>query len=308
MSNKEFTIDNVKESVLNEISINKRFLFNELELQMLVAHRLEKDFKADDGYIVHLEYRLPKGWNNKFDEAYTPWGETPYFDIVLEHVEEGKSQYIGIELKYKLKEVNLKAEETAFKRFGTLPSRQPETKANKNGIKLVSNQAAENEGRYDFWKDVKRLELLAQHFNESVIGGIAIFLTNQSSYYSKKDNTNYKYSAFNFTYKERGKPLNWNHKAKSATDADGNLVIPKWCKMSNSPCLSCKSPCGEDKKESMAPDKCKEFSHFKRPNFKFNRDYEIFWYGKEGCLTERPLGQTFYCCYVTIPKWQAKDE
>ena len=291
MPKKDFTIEEVKKSVLTAIENNKRFLFNELELQMLVARRLEQDFKADHGYIVHLEYRLPKGWNDDFDKAYAPWGETPYFDIVLEHVEEGKSQYIGIELKYKLKEVKLKEKDTEFKRFG---------KPGQKGIKLVSNQAAENEGRYDFWKDVKRLELLAEHFKDSVIGGIAIFLTNQGSYYSKTDDT-YKYSAFNFSSKKGEQRLNWNHKAKSATDADGNLVIPKWCQMSNSSCLSCKYPCGEDKKKSMDPKDCIEFSHFKRPNFTLKRDYKIFWHGENQSL-DGPLGQKFYCCYVTIPK------
>lgn len=293
-----FTIDKVRETVLDAIEKNERFLFNELELQMLVARRLEKDFKADDGYIVHLEYRLPKGLNDDFDEAYAPWGETPYFDIVLEHkVDKESSQYIGIELKYKLKAVKLKEEDNKFKRFGV---------AGKKGIKLVSNQAAENEGRYDFWKDVKRLELLAEHFKESVIGGIAIFLTNQSSYYSKKDNdnTSYKYSAFNFSCKEGKKPLNWNHKAKSELDEDRNLVIPQWCQMSEEySCLSCTSPCGEDKKKSMDPKNCKAFSHFKRPNFAFERDYELFWHGKDQFL-DGPLGQKFYCCYVTVPEWK----
>lgn len=291
MPNIDFTIEKVKKSVLTAIEENQRFLFNELELQMLVARRLEQDFKADDGYIVHLEYRLPKGWNDDFDKAYAPWGETPYFDIVLEHiVENNPSQYIGIELKYKLKEVKLKEEDTEFKRFG---------ESGQKGIKLVSNQAAENEGRYDFWKDVKRLELLAEHFKDSVIGGIAIFLTNQSSYYSKKDDTSYKYSAFNFSSKKGKKPLNWNHKAKSELDQE---VIPQWCQMpKNSSCQSCISPCGEDKKKSMDPKNCKEFSHFKRPNFTLKRNYEIFWHGENQSL-DGPLGQKFYCCYVTVPK------
>jgi septation ring formation regulator EzrA len=68
-ANIDFTIEEVKKSVLTAIEKNQRFLFNELELQMLVARRLEQDFKADDGYIVHLEYRLPKGWNDDFDKA-----------------------------------------------------------------------------------------------------------------------------------------------------------------------------------------------------------------------------------------------
>ena len=289
MSTMEFTIDKVRETVLDAIEKNERFLFNELELQMLVARRLEKDFKADDGYIVHLEYRLPKGWNDKFDEAYSPWGETPYFDIVLEHeVDDNTSRYIGIELKYKLKEVKLKEENINFKRLGV---------PGKKGIKLVSNQAAENEGRYDFWKDVKRLELLAEHFKESVIGGIDIFLTNQGNY--KYQQTGNKYSPFNLSKKQTGTLLYWDHQTQ-----------PTWCnKWQKDPCTYCKNPCGEAQKTELAKRKDKDsvwgskLCHYKRPNFSFERTYGVSWLnGTDGW--SGPLGQKFYCCYVTVPEWK----
>ena len=287
MPNIDFTIEEVKKSVLTAIEKNQRFLFNELELQMLVARRLEQDFKADDGYIVHLEYRLPKGWNDDFDKAYAPWGETPYFDIVLEYVKNNKSQYIGIELKYKLKEVKLKEKDTEFKRFG---------ESGQKGIKLVSNQAAENEGRYDFWKDVKRLELLAEHFKDSVIGGIAIFLTNQGNYTNQV--TDNKYSLFNLSEKQKDTLLYWDHQTP-----------PTWCnKWWKGACKTCKNPCGEAQKTEPAKRKDKdsvkwgsELCHYKRPNFSFKNTYKPLWLvGSDGWLG--PLGQRFYCCYVTIPK------
>ena len=290
MSTMEFTIDKVRETVLDAIEKNERFLFNELELQMLVARRLEQDFKADDGYIVHLEYRLPKGWNDDFDKAYAPWGETPYFDIVLEHEgDDNTSRYIGIELKYKLKEVKLKEENINFKRLGV---------PGKKGIKLVSNQAAENEGRYDFWKDVKRLELFAEHFKDSVIGGIAIFLTNQGNY--KYQQTGNKYSPFNLSKKQTGTLLYWDHQTP-----------PTWCdKWQKDACKDCKNPCGEAQKTEPAKRKYKdsvkwgtELCHYKRPNFSFKNTYKPLWLiGLDGWLG--PLGQRFYCCYVTVPEWK----
>lgn len=289
MPNIDFTIEDVKKSVLTAIEKNQRFLFNELELQMLVARRLEQDFKVDDGYIVHLEYRLPKGWNDDFDKTYAPWGETPYFDIVLEHkVDKESSQYIGIELKYKLKEVKLKEDDNKFKRFGV---------AGKKGIKLVSNQAAENEGRYDFWKDVKRLELLAEHFKDSVIGGIAIFLTNQGNYTNQQPGN--KYSPFNLSKKKTGTLLYWDHQTP-----------PTWCnKWRKDACERCENPCGEAQKTEPAKRKDKDsvwgskLCHYKRPNFSFERTYGVSWLnGTDGW--SGPLGQKFYCCYVTVPEWK----
>ena len=90
--------------------------------------------------------------------------------------------------------------EERFLRFGE--------KANDKNLILVTNQSAENEGRYDFWKDVKRIEILSKAF-DNVIGGIAILVTNQENY--KNSNENFKYSNFNLSDSKNGF-LYWNIK------------------------------------------------------------------------------------------------
>ena len=94
-----FTPESIRDYIISQLETNGNFLFNELDLQMFVARSLECIF--GNGYRVHLEYRLPKKWNKDFDDSYERWGETPYFDIVLERIGENPS-FIAIELKYKL--------------------------------------------------------------------------------------------------------------------------------------------------------------------------------------------------------------
>ena len=179
----EFTPESIRDYIISRLSKNCDFLFNELDLQMFVARALADKFK--DGYRIYLEYRLPKYWNANFDKDYSRWGETPYFDIVVE--DSKKQKFIAIELKYKLGEVPLDPN-SSFTRFGTSCPVDEE-------IKLVTDQSAQNEGRYDFWKDVKRLELLGEHF-ENVVGGVAVFVTNDKTYH--KIQGNFKYSQFAF--------------------------------------------------------------------------------------------------------------
>ena len=80
----EFTLESIKNYILDQLQNNESFFFNELELQMFVARKLEQVFK--DGDEIHVEYQLPKGWSPIFDKGYQRWGtEKPYFDIVIEH-------------------------------------------------------------------------------------------------------------------------------------------------------------------------------------------------------------------------------
>lgn len=76
-------------------------------------------------------------------------------------------EYIPIELKYKTREI---PSITIF-RFGE----------ELNNVQIVKNQSAQNEAKYAFWKDVRRIELLKQRF-KAVSGGVALFLTNEDSY------------------------------------------------------------------------------------------------------------------------------
>lgn len=165
MTNFEFTPENVKGKLLHYIKNLNHFLFNEKDLQIYLALKLVQDEDIIENKItVHPEYHIPKMVCPGFDNDYAIWGEVPSIDLVLQKGD----KYIPVELKYKHKAVT----SNSFECFGC--------KVDEN-IAIVTNQGAENEGRYDFWKDVKRIELLKKHFKD-VLGGIAIFLTNQDKY------------------------------------------------------------------------------------------------------------------------------
>lgn len=274
----EFTPESIRDYIISRLSKNCDFLFNELDLQMFVARALADKFK--DGYRIYLEYRLPKKWNKTFDDCYERWGETPYFDIVVE--DSTKKKFIAIELKYKLKAVPLEPN-SSFSRFGT--SCPPDEK-----IALVTDQSAQNEGRYDFWKDVKRLELLKECF-DNVSGGVAIFVTNDITYHRTKGN--FKYSQFAFEKKEANRLLYWNHDAPKCNrictlSKEDFPDCGKW--------EACKY-CGE----------CVQFGKTERPNFTFHKSYEGLWHGNmkddknNACLYK---WEKYYCyCYsVIIPQ------
>lgn len=303
MEHIEFNLEGIREYIIQELVKNKRLLFNELDLQMFVARALEQVFK-EDKYIVHLEYRLPKHWNHKFDEAYEPWGETPYFDIVLEDTQGTK--FIGIELKYKLKKIDL-PKSTDLTRFGYSPASD-----NVKPITLVSNQAAENEGRYDFWKDVKRLELLGQYF-EQVKGGIAIFVTNQKNYQPSEHltkDTN-KYSRFNLTEDKEGF-LYWNYDKADRPN--------KGCQLECGEGKCLETACGERLKQKPENDKYNKPEdgewgskswHYVRPNFSLKQKYRGIW-SKESMkictgTTEDPKIENFFCYSVLVPKDNSND-
>ena len=151
-------------------SIDKT-IFNERDLQVYLADKLRGLNYYDE---IDLEYRLPKGCNRHFDEGYEPWEtEQPSIDIV---VRKGRS-YIPIELKYKLKSFK-----GNFTRFGEPPF---------DSVSLIKDQSAQNIGRYQFWKDVKRLELLDESY-KNVVGGIALFVTNDPNYLITKTGTDYE--------------------------------------------------------------------------------------------------------------------
>ena len=259
----KFSLEDINRYILEHLKDNREvFFFNEIELQVHIVRELEKVFK--DGFKIHLEYQLPRGWNKDFDEEYERWGtEKPYFDIVLEH----ENKFVVIELKYKLKEIKLKPE-TVLLRFG-------ENAQTKNLI-LVSNQAAENEGRYDFWKDVKRIEVLSKTF-DNVVGGIAIFVTNQANY--QKTEGKYKYSNFNLSQSKKGF-LYWNVNNRQAIDD---------------------VPGGEKLKDNKGKlkDWGRAWEHWVRPNFTLDREYSnLKWIDFDG-----PLNNNFYYYSVVIPKF-----
>ena len=207
----------VKNILLECIKEINHMIFNERNLQLYLASKLEKTGKYDE---IYMEYHLPKGFNEAFDKGYEAWEtEQPSIDIVLKI--KGEDKYIAIELKNKLKSF-----EGEFSRFGQTVT----------GVKLVKNQSAQNIGRYQFWKDVKRLELLKESY-VNVIGGIALFLTNDDNYQNTTSGADYE--AFGMSQKiPPGTELDW--KVPYVKNKNGNKIrkspsiklnkgyIPEW--------------------------------------------------------------------------------
>lgn len=128
---------------------------NERDMQIHLAFWLRTVRHRD----VILEYYIPAV---VFPDS--AWKSELYIDIVVSF----GNCYIPVELKYKTQAIHRQS----IKRFGeSLDYKVP----------IVKNQAAQNLGRYDFWKDVRRLELVSHRFR-CVPGGVAVFLTNDPAY------------------------------------------------------------------------------------------------------------------------------
>ena len=154
----------VRNDIKSFLTSNRELLFNERDFQMRLSLSLLASKHYDD---VDLEYHLPIGQKFSFDREYER-----SIDIVVRR----GNEYVPIELKYKLKAISGR-----ISRFGEKSSED---------VSIVTNQAAQNLGRYAFWKDVRRIELVKKHFR-AVNAGIAVFLTNDESYLKSRVGTNY---------------------------------------------------------------------------------------------------------------------
>ena len=234
------TKNNVKSDLLirvqqdiNDILVSqKRFFFNEKDLQVCLAQELTKR-----QWTVHTEYHVPvtDGSVCGSDIRY-PWNEkTMYVDLVVEE----NNLFVPVELKYKTCSIATNAK---VHRFGE----EIET----GGI--IKNQSAQDIGRYAFWKDVKRLELLNRRFM-NVVGGIAVFVTNDRTYTNlpKSNKTPlvgyYDFRMYAPTEKDNvicGR-LSWREHGELTTklvpaalrnfSLDGKYVIPQWEEYTSSP-------------------------------------------------------------------------
>lgn len=168
-------LENVKNDIEKFLNYNQEFFFNERDFQMHLAIYLKLSKNNYDD--VDVEYHVPIDFKKDFDKEYLTW-DTKVLSIDI-MVRKGE-YFVPIELKYKLK--GLKG---SIERLGEKSQKE---------INIVTNQAAQDLGRYDFWKDVKRVELLSE-FYKKVIGGLVVFLTNDSSY---KNKPNEKVKYYNF--------------------------------------------------------------------------------------------------------------
>lgn len=159
--------------------------FNERDLQMHLALYLQTSPQKYDA--VEVEYYVPvfDKNKNKILKNYD-WNSEIRLDIVVIK----NNEFLPVEIKYKTKKIS---HPIIFKRFDK----------NIQDIDILKNQSAQDLGCYDFWKDVRRIEVIKKNYQENVKAGIALFLTNDSYYWSGKIKGNV--ACYNFRLSEDNK-------------------------------------------------------------------------------------------------------
>ena len=163
-------IDIVRKDVCAFLESNDELLFNERDFQMHLATWLRNSANSYDD--VDVEYYVP--WQELQKVGKYVWESELRLDIVIKK----DGEYCPIELKYKTRKVKRK-----ISRF------DEDLTAD---VVVMKNQGAQDLGMYDFWKDVRRVELVRNRF-ERVKGGLAVFVTNDGFYTkgSKESSNNY---------------------------------------------------------------------------------------------------------------------
>lgn len=203
--------EDIKEFLDKELEEKARVFLNEWDFQM----NLYLFLTHIKGYKVHLEYVVPLKFFVEKNKKKYPFAnkENINIDIVIEK----EGLFYLIELKYKTQRATIK-----FERFGEI-----------NCVSL-KDQSRIPMSKYDFWKDVARLEFLKESF-EKVKGGLCIFLTNNETY-TKGD----KGISEEFTMK-KGEPHSGELKFKEgklkeknpAFSLLGEYQIDKWYNIKN---------------------------------------------------------------------------
>jgi hypothetical protein len=172
-------IQQVHTDVVQFLSGESVLFSNESDLQLRLSCYLKHSGHYD---CVEVEYYVPFQELQRLTPSLTtanfPWETDLYIDIVVEK----DGQFVPIELKYSTKEIK-----GAFSRFGVAVT------AN---VPMLKNQGAQDIVRYNFWKDVRRIEALSQAYAATIVGGLAVMVTNDSSYQSNPTNPNVGYANF----------------------------------------------------------------------------------------------------------------
>lgn len=190
--------DNAKNDIIDFLNRNNELLFNERDFQMHLSVALRENGHYDD---VDIEYYVP------FEqlENYI-WKNELRLDIV---VRKG-NEYLPIELKYKTR----KAKRTILRFNEQIQD-----------IEVLKNQGAQDLGMYDFWKDVRRIELVRKRFAK-VHNGLAVFVTNDAQYTrpSKPTSNNH---LFNMDNGVHGKTKHWSDKNSTSCKKHPDFEVEK---------------------------------------------------------------------------------
>ena len=180
----------VRQDVEAYLRSPRGIIINERDLQVSLAAYLRNSANKYDA--VEVEYLVPieelvkfssQTWQEKLKKKYPqpdspklqpeadyPWNNksSMWVDIVVCH----EGEFVPIELKYATKPVNMASPLT---RFG-------EPLLNNTNVQIVKDQAANDVIMYNFWKDVRRIELLKHRYSQ-ISGGIALLVTNSKTYW-----------------------------------------------------------------------------------------------------------------------------
>ncbi len=178
----------ILQQIITALGLRNSFFLREIDIQIYLANYFINSNLYDN---VFIEYHIPSNLIPNYQ-----WGDNIYIDIVLEK----NGIFYPIEIKFKTQTQVL-----PLLIFG-------------NNINVtLGQQGASNIGCYDFWKDIKRIELFEQTFN-NVDRGIVLFISNDPIYQVPPGNQNVGYAQFSI-HQNRIIPinsfLNWN----------GNLAI-----------------------------------------------------------------------------------
>lgn len=135
------------DKILNNLSISRKIFSSEADFQFALAWEIQKEYPDVEIRMEYCPYEIDKNM---------------HIDILV--IKDGL--WIPIELKYKTKGGEIEVSDEKY---------------------YLKNHGAQDLGRYDFLKDVARIEHLKSNaikFKE----GYAIFLTNDNSYLSKASN------------------------------------------------------------------------------------------------------------------------
>jgi len=172
-------------------------LFNERDLQIHLAQHLVNTGHYDD---VDVEYYVPYEELNNYI-----WKNELKLDILVRKGDE----FLPIELKYKTKKHSKQ-----LSRFGEQLVRK---------VDVLKNQSAQDLGMYDFWKDVRRVELVCQRFG-NVGNGLAVFVTNDKQYLSPSRETSNS-RLFNMEEGKHGKIKHWQNPETTCARTHPNFEL-----------------------------------------------------------------------------------
>ncbi len=127
-------------------------VLNELGKKRPVFHS-EADFQHALAWTIHEKY---SGLNIRLEKRVILNNKGFYFDIFAFN----DNKTVAIEVKYKTKNLDTAVNSEEFN---------------------LKNQGAQDQGRYDFIKDISRLEKALETYRDGA--GFAIFLTNDESYW-----------------------------------------------------------------------------------------------------------------------------